>query len=186
MRSEPDWSAPIEPKVSSRAEGLAGWIGRSTVRGTLLVVSVGWSWSVSSANLELPAERLRPGPGSYANNSSIEEAEQFIVRDLESWRATWGRVHGRSRPTLPLPAIDFEHEMVAVAAIGRQRSGGFVVRIERAYREGPTLVIVVREEHPGRGCVVPSALTYPVDLAKLPLDAAPVSFRTEVVTRDCE
>jgi hypothetical protein len=84
MRSGPGWSAPIEPTLSSRPDGLVGWIAR----GTLLLASV--------------------------------------------------------------------------------------------------VVIVLREEQPGRGCVVQSSLTFPVDLAKLPMDAAPVSFQSEFVTRDCE
>lgn len=182
MRSGPEWSAPTEPTVSRRPDGRAGWIGC----GTLLLTGVGWLWSASSATVELPVERLRPGPGSFTNHSSIEDAEQFIVRDPQSWSSAWARVHGRARTAPPLPAIDFAQEMVAVAAIGRQRSGGFTVRIERAYRDGSTLVVAVLVERPSRGCVVPSDLTYPVDLARLPRDAAPVSFRTEVVDRDCK
>ena len=152
----------------------------------LLLAGFGWFWSASSDTVDLPVERLRPGPGSYSSHSAIEDAEQFIVRDPQSWSSAWARVQGRSHPVPPLPAIDFAQEMVAVAAIGRQRSGGFTVRIERAYWEGSSLVVAVHVERPGRGCIVPSDLTYPVDLARLARDAAPVSFRTEVVDRDCK
>jgi len=185
MRSGPDWSAPTEPPVSRRRDAVAGLPRRGTVRWTLLVATVACVFSVRAATVDIPIERLRPDSSSYTLASTLEAAEQFVVRDPESWRALWARVHGRSRPAPPLPAMDFEREMVAVAALGRQRSGGYSVRIERAYREGSTTIIVVRQEQPGRGCIVPSSLTYPVDLARLPFNPGPVTFRIDVVTQDC-
>jgi|CXWL01.1.fsa_nt_gi hypothetical protein len=141
--------------------------------------------SAPAMGRDLPLERLRPDPAAYTLSSTFEEAGQFIARDESTWRDLWQRVHGRSRPVPPLPTVDFGQEMIAVAAMGRRPSGGYAIRLELAYREGPTTVIVVRQEQPGRGCIVPSALTYPVDIARLPISPDPVTFKVEVITRDC-
>lgn len=133
----------------------------------------------------IPVERLRPDTPVFTQNGGLDEAGQFVLRSAADWAASWQRIHARSRPVPPVPDVDFDHDMIVVAALGRQRSGGYAVRIDRAYREGDVTVIVVKEESPGAGCVVTSALTRPVDIAKLPLQPDPVRFQVESTTREC-
>jgi hypothetical protein len=75
--------------------------------------------------------------------------------------------------------------MVVVAALGRRPSGGYAIRIDRAYEEGEKTVIVVQTESPAAGCVVLAAMTSPVDIARLPAPDGPVVFRVESTIRDC-
>jgi PrcB C-terminal len=141
--------------------------------------------SAPAIGQDIPLQRLRPDSVAFTLSGTFEEAGQFIARDESTWRDLWQRVHGRSRPVPPLPAVDFGQEMLVIAAMGRRTSGGYAIRLERAYRKGPAIFIVVRQERPGRGCVVPSALTYPVDIARLPASPDPVTFKIEVITQDC-
>lgn len=155
------------------------------IRGVLLLMLAGGSAAMPAAQSELVVERLRPGLASYTEASAIDESRQFVVRDPGSWRATWALLHGRSRTLPPLPPVDFERHMLVVAALGRQRTGGFTIRIEGAHRTASGLVIQLHEARPGRGCIVPSAITYPADVARLVMDHGPVTFQTEVVVHDC-
>lgn len=122
----------------------------------------------------------------FSQQSGIDEPENFVLRDEESWVKAWQRTHSRSRPIPPVPLVDFEREMIVVAALGRQRSGGYTIRVDRAYREGPATVVIVHAESPGEGCIVTNALTSPVDIARLPLSAEPVEIRLESISRDCK
>ncbi|MGH8863702.1 MAG: protease complex subunit PrcB family protein [Burkholderiales bacterium] len=133
----------------------------------------------------VPVARLRPDTISFTQTSGIDEPGQFVLRDADGWATVWQRIHGRSRPLPPVPAIDFDHEMVVVVALGRQQSGGYTIRVERAYLEGSTTVIIVREESPGEGCIVTDAITSPVDIATLPLSPEPVEFWFESGSRKC-
>ncbi len=121
----------------------------------------------------------------FSQQSGIDEPENFVLRDPEGWATAWQRIQIRSRPAPAMPVVDFEREMIVVAALGRQRSGGYTIRVDRAYREGPKTVIIVQAESPGEGCIVTNALTSPVDIARLPLSAEPVEIRVESSPREC-
>jgi hypothetical protein len=158
---------------------------RCNAGAALLLAATGCGPATLAVGGDLLLERLRPDSVAYTFSATFEDAAQFIARDESTWRDLWQRIHGRSRSVPPLPAIDFAKEMVAVAALGRRPSGGYAIRLERAYREGQETVIIVRQEQPGSGCIVPSALTYPVDIATLPSSPGPVDFRFDLITRDC-
>lgn len=134
---------------------------------------------------DLPVQRLRSDQPAFSVSSGFDEAAQFVVRDPARWTEAWKRIHARSRPVPPLPEVDFAREMIVVVALGSTRSGGYGVRIERAYRSGPATVIVVRVEEPGPGCIATSAITRPVDVARLPASDEPVLFEVGTVTRSC-
>lgn len=129
--------------------------------------------------------RLRPDAPNFTNSSGIDAAGQFVGRNAADWTALWQRVHSRRRPTPPLPEVDFEREMMVVVAAGQHRTGGHSIRIDRAWREGAKTIIVVHEEAPGPGCIVASAITSAVDIARLPVAPEPIEFRVESEIRDC-
>jgi len=129
--------------------------------------------------------RLRPNATAFTHSSGIDKAGQFVLRNAGDWAAIWQRIHSRMSPVPRLPEIDFAHDMMIVVALGRRRSGGHAIRIDQAWREGETTVVVVRQESRAAGCIVPSAMTSPVDVARLPAAQDPVEFRFESVILDC-
>jgi hypothetical protein len=129
--------------------------------------------------------RLNPEAGSYAETTGMHESGQFVLRNAQEWAAMWQRIHSGRRPAPPLPELDFDREMMIVVASGRHRTGGYAIRIDEAWREGDRTIIVVHEETPAESCIVPMAITSPVDIARLPLAPEPVVFRLESRTRAC-
>ncbi len=121
----------------------------------------------------------------YRISSGLVDRRQIAIRDSESWAATWDRIVGRSRPTPPLPAVDFSKEMLVVASMGSRPTGGYTVMIEEVTVAGSTLVVFVREQSPGRTCGVTDAVSAPVALARLVRSELPVRFVTRSVVRDC-
>ncbi|MCC7199297.1 MAG: protease complex subunit PrcB family protein [Gammaproteobacteria bacterium] len=139
----------------------------------------------SETPLELSLNRLRPDSATYTLASGFETAGQFVARDRATWQVLWQQVNAPHLPAPALPVIDFDREMVLVVAMGRQASGGHSLRFERVARDGEGIVVTIRREQPGSGCIVPSALTFPVDIATVPRSSGPVAFKFESATRDC-
>jgi hypothetical protein len=128
--------------------------------------------------------RLASGADPLTYYSGITDATRLVVRDAATWAATWRRIWSATQPAPPLPPVDFQGEMVIVAGLGSRPSGGHSIAVESAYREGTTLHIVVRTETPGSSCLLSTALTAPVDVARVPR-ADDVRFRDRNVTRSC-
>lgn len=117
--------------------------------------------------------------------SGIESRLRTVVKDPDRWHELWTRIHARRTPVPPIPTIDFEDEMVVVAAMGRRGTGGYSISIDRVYREDESLVAVVIETAPGPGCMVTQALTAPITIVKLPRSDQPLRFVEERRTQDC-
>ncbi len=155
--------------------------GTALIAGMLFCVST----HADPCDDDLAITRLVPDITPYTLSSGIDEPGQFIVRNAADWAALWQRIQSHRRPTPTLPEVDFEREMMIVVAAGQHRTGGYSIRIDRAWREGAKTIIVVHEEAPGPGCVVASAITSAVDIARLPVAPEPVEFRVESVIGDC-
>lgn len=142
--------------------------------------------SLATTASEMELRRLRPEAPAYVQNSSFAVAANQIIRTQNEWDAAWNQVAGRQRPVPQQPAVDFRREMVILAALGQQRSGGHAVRIVALEKRGPQLVVRVRTESPGKGCLVASAITSPVDIALVPATDADIQFAVEAASIDCE
>lgn len=135
---------------------------------------------------DLAITRLTPDTTPYTLSSGIDEPGQFVIRNAEDLAALWQDIHSRRRPAPPLPEVDFDREMMVVVAAGQRRTGGYSIRIDRAWREGDATIVLVHEEAPAAGCIVPTAITSPVDVARLPAVPEPVEIRLESVIRACD
>ena len=99
--------------------------------------------------------------------------------DLEFMRARLFTEEGRVR------MIDFTRDMLLMAAMGPQRSGGYSVAIERVLDQPETLFVLVRMISPGPGCGAIAALTSPVDIVRLPASPKPIRWVLERTANDC-
>ena len=129
--------------------------------------------------------RLRPDVPVFILNSGLEEATQRVIRDPQELAQLWQLLVANSRPAANVPAVDFTQDVVVVVGLGRQRSGGHTVQIDRVAQRGDALVVHVRAVVPGRGCIVSSAITSPADVALLRRPSGIVTFEVETVTVDC-
>jgi hypothetical protein len=127
-----------------------------------------------------------PPTGRYSGVCAYPE-ERTVIRTPEDWRQTWSELFACTSPAPPVPSIDFEREMVLLAALGERTSGGFRAAILRAEPNGDgVLVVDVAEYRPGDGCFVTTVMTYPVAVARVPRREGAVAFDTTVHVVDCE
>jgi hypothetical protein len=124
-------------------------------------------------------------PGSRMQMSAHDEAARLVIRDAASWQAYWAKTVSNMSPAPPAPTVDFTRQMVLAAAMGQQRSGGFVIVIDSVYASGGTTYAVVRSVSPGSNCVVPGVLTAPVVAVRIDRAEGPVRFVKRAETRDC-
>ncbi|HYU79581.1 MAG TPA: protease complex subunit PrcB family protein [Vicinamibacterales bacterium] len=133
----------------------------------------------------LTLTRLRAEPYSYTFYSGLDAQRRTIVRNAAQWQEIWTEIWKRTSPTPALPSIDFEREMVIVAAMGSMPTGGYSIVIESAAESGRNVNVVIRSASPGRNCGVTQAITQPVDIARVTRRDATVTFTERAETFSC-
>lgn len=129
---------------------------------------------------EIPIERL-----ASEWNSGFEEPARRVIRSTIEWGIVWAQIYENRSPKPPLPAIDFSKDQVVVAALGSRPSSGYVISIAGASRAGDAITVRVESRSPGPGCGVLTVMTYPVDVAKMPRTAGPVTFEETPIVKNC-
>jgi hypothetical protein len=81
--------------------------------------------------------------------------------------------------------VNFEEEMIVVAALGTRPTAGHDIMIEGAEDDAAGIEIVVRRSEPAPGCPVAAAVTQPVDMARMRADRRTVRFRERQVVVPC-
>lgn len=107
--------------------------------------------------------------GAY---SQLTVERMQVIRDAGTLAELWSQAQVRD----PVPPIDFEEQMVVLAALGERRTGGYRVDILRVAETETGLVVHVQVSTPGRGCMVTQALTQPYHFVAVPASDAPVDF----------
>ena len=118
-------------------------------------------------------------------HSGINDSRRLVIQEAAAWRALWREVVAERTPPPALPAIDFDHDMVIVAALGRRGTGGYAITIDDVYAEGGRLYAVVRETSPGPGCMTIQAFTAPVTGVRVPRRGAATTFIERQDQLDC-
>lgn len=108
--------------------------------------------------------------------SGITEATQRIIKDRETWGQLWARHSGFRSPPEPIPAVNFDKEMVIVVTLGRQRTGGYAIEITRVQADGKHLKIFVKRSAPPPGAMTIQALTAPFLMVAIPRSGLPPEF----------
>ena len=129
--------------------------------------------------------RLRPEPYSLTYFSGLDESQRAVVRDEAAWRGAWAAIWRRHSPEPPLPQVDFDREMLVIAALGTRPTTGYGILVDSAFAEGDGLLVRIRTVTPGPRCGTGQALTQPVDVARLTRTQGVVRFRDEPQVHDC-
>jgi hypothetical protein len=148
----------------------------------------------------LRPERSEPR-GSYSGASCLSIPARIVIRDRQAWEKQWKQMwagptcgHSFSReadgtivPT-PVPAapdVDFNREMIIVAALGTSPSGGYGIIIDSAYERSDKLEVIVRSISQG-SCMGLMVVTQPVDIVRIPRSERPIVFREIKAVRECK
>jgi hypothetical protein len=144
----------------------------------------------------LPAEgNITPSPPScYAFDalgtlactySGMIARERQVIGNEASWAVVWDQAMSPLSPRPEVPQVDFSREMVVLAAMGEQTSGGFAIGVKNVAQEGDTLEVTIMETSPGPSCGVTSALTQPFTAVRVARAEREVRFVEQQLTIDC-
>jgi hypothetical protein len=138
----------------------------------------------TSQERRVPARRVAEGNAPLTLNSGLTDSLRLVLRSQTELTEVWGRIW-QGAPAIAAPSVNFERDMVVVAALGQRMSGGYGIFIDSVYTLPDAVEIVIRKTRPGNGCMSAGVLTAPVDAALIPLTSLPLRFREKSVAIDC-
>lgn len=165
--------------------GFAGLAGDAA--GIVLAGRIGdWSKVPNSERpAGLPLARFdERTASSFRHMSGLHAERLMLIRNEAEWLGQWRRINARQDPP-PLPPVDFRREMLLMAAMGRQPTGGYRVVIDKVIEQSGELLAFVRFVSPGRRCGAIAAVTSPVDIVRLPASPKNVRWLVERQAADC-
>ncbi|MFO1504127.1 MAG: protease complex subunit PrcB family protein [Steroidobacteraceae bacterium] len=157
-------------------------IGRSRFTVWLLAPTILCGCVLAAAG---PLQLRRPVAALQLQNTGYESPAQLVIVDAATWRSAWARLAYSQRPMPPAPEVDFAKDIVVIVAMGRQRSGGYSVKILSADRTDKGVSVLAVLHEPGRGCINTQAITAPADMVVLPATAGPISFDIRREKQEC-
>jgi hypothetical protein len=122
---------------------------------------------------------------SFRHMSGLYSERLMAIRSPAEWQGQWRRITARQGDPPPLPPVDFRREMLLMAAMGPQPSGGHRVVIDKAVEQADELLVFVRFVSPGRRCGAIAAVTSPVDIVRVQSSARNVRWQVERQSADC-
>ena len=147
---------------------------KSVCRGKTVAVSL----------LERPYGLKLYGRRTSYLRGGISQRARLVIRNRAEFNELWNKIMSNTSDKPPLPEVDFEREMLIVAAMGQQPSP-YEIIIDSVCEVDKQLEALVRSTR-----FLPCgayAGTFPetVDMVRLPKTDLPVVFRETEVTADC-
>jgi hypothetical protein len=119
-------------------------------------------------------------------DSGMDTRQRLVVRNRAAWVKVWHQLVGNKSHTPPVPAVDFESNVVIVAAMGTRSSGGFSIDIDDVHFVDGDARISVTERSPGEWCGVTLALTAPVAVVVVSRFPGRATFLERTEQRACQ
>jgi hypothetical protein len=134
----------------------------------------------------IDVRRFHPQTEQYFQFAGgLRDPVNLVVRDGRAWEAMWRRITVNHGEPPPRPEVLFDREMLLIAAMGAQPSGGYRVRIERVLDVGDALEAHVIRTSPGPRCGAIAAITHPVDIVRVAASGKPVRWLLRQDATDC-
>lgn len=143
----------------------------------LLVLMGGWAaMSPPAAPRDEPFASDSLRHLMQGGHSGFEWPVRAVAGDSATFRRLWtDAVRGNRNPP-SMPSVDFQRDMVIVAAMGSMRSTGHTIRIDSVVAVGPALQVHTVVIIHGPECLSGMMMTNPVDIVVAPRSAAVVEF----------
>ena len=94
-------------------------------------------------------------------------SEQRVILSQTDWAAVWATLHRDVSPVPPLPEVDFDQEILILAALGSRSNTCFQVDVSSIQDSSGVLEVEVTESTPGPGCICGAAITQPAQVVRL-------------------
>lgn len=123
-----------------------------------------------------------------ASGLSVETGA--VIENRADWCHYWELVHAGvfPAPACDVMLVDFDREIVILAALGARPDGCYTVDvtcIDRSAGSGE-LSVVVTETAPGPRCTCTQQVVHPVEAVKIDRPAGAVRFRRNLTVTSCE
>jgi PrcB C-terminal len=107
---------------------------------------------------------------------------QLVLRTAAEWDSMW-QIVNRNRVAPPAPAVDFAHEIVLLAGLGRQPTAGWNIRIDTVVMRRDTMRVIIHSVAPQ--CLAGMMISYPWDAVRVPRTDEVVQFVKRPVIDHC-
>jgi hypothetical protein len=147
--------------------------------------------AIPSNATDVPLEQMGPtapqgqsSPGYYSH-SGFNESARLVIRDQQGWADAWATLMQPSPGADGPPQVDFQADMVLLAAMGWQSNGGYSIALDDAAKTDAMFYISVTETSPGAHCITAQVITQPVALVRVPRFDGEVKFIENTKTTNC-
>jgi hypothetical protein len=114
--------------------------------------------------------------------SGIRTRRGEVISRGDVWRQTWEEINATLSPKPALPTVDFERNILLLAALGETGDACKRVAIESVEHRGGALRVSAKETRPPASCVCPPVTVQPVHVVSIPRAATGASFEFRSVT----
>lgn len=108
--------------------------------------------------------------------SGIDDFRTVVVYDAVAWQTLWIEHTATQSPQPPLPAVDFNTDMVVGVFLGARPNDCFSVRIDTVVEETSSIRVHFSELHPYPGQRCNPTTLAPAHLVTIPRSSLPVYF----------
>lgn len=115
--------------------------------------------------------------------TGVRERRAQLISRQDLWEQTWAEIVSNRSPKPPIPAVDFERNILIFVALGDTADACKSVRVNDVRRRSTgELLVDVKETRSPASCVCPAVVVRPVHVVAVPRSATGAAFAFEPVT----
>ena len=118
-------------------------------------------------------------------NSSYKTAQEIKINSVDELNVVWVELFNKYDRKPPIPAFDFEKQMLIAVTAGEKTNGGSTIKVGSVVETSKSVIITIEEGKPGEGCMTTSVMSYPFELIELEKVDKEVVFKRVSTTYDC-
>jgi molybdate transport system regulatory protein len=114
--------------------------------------------------------------------SGIRTPRAELISRADIWQRTWDEIVSGRSPAPPLPAVDFNTNILIFVALGQTADSCKRIAVENVERRDGELLVRVKETRPPASCSCPPVVVNPVHVVSIPRAATGAVFEHLTVT----
>lgn len=114
--------------------------------------------------------------------SGIRTQREEVIAQQARWQLVWDEIMSTRSPKPPLPAVDFDRDVVILAAMGETGDACKTVAIEEVSHAGELLFVRIKDVRSPASCTCPPVTVQPVDIVTVPRRTTTATFSRRSVT----
>ena len=114
--------------------------------------------------------------------SGIRTPREELIAQPARWQIVWDEIVSNRSPKPPLPTVDFDRDVVLVAALGETGDACKSIAIEEVSHVSELLLVRIKETRSPPSCSCPPVTVQPVDVVTVPRRSTTATFSRRSVT----